>query len=196
MRKTGEITVFTSTQLVGTDIYDSLDQIMPDDGITSSVATVTSDWMMEDGEARHYNPYTHFEYSSLTPVEIETITIKCPNLTVTRLMGYLEERRLKDEHLITFGIFIPDLKNKLVWGHDFLALGYNIESKTFAFTAQNILGNLPCFNLQLLAYTLYDTLKDYLTIEMSMTNILRASPAKILVVLNEMFSLPLEYYAS
>lgn len=182
--------------MVGTSIYDSLNQILPDDVVITSVATGISDWIMEDGETKHYSPYNHFEYRSLPPAEIETIPIKYPKLTVTGLLGQLEGRRLKDGHLITSGIFIPSLKNKLIWEHNFITLDYDIKSKAFAFTVQNILGNLPRFNLQLIADTLDDTLEDYLTNEMSITDILGTRPAEILAVLDEIFSLPLEYYVS
>ena len=172
--------------LIGAGTCGSLSKTLAGGDLIASAEALIADWLMEDDAGRSYGPYGLFEYQPLTPATAEAMTIKCADPVVTELLNRLETLGFKRGRLLTSGVFVAGLKNKLAKGRDFQALGCDMESGVFAYVARNLLGDRPWFNLRVVADTLDETLADYFTKEAGMTDILGARTAQALAVLDEL----------
>ena len=172
--------------LVGAGTCGSLSRALAGGEMIVSAEAVIADWLMEDDDRRAYAPYGLFNYQPLSAAAVEAMTIRCADPLVAELLKVLEGRGFRSGRMMTSGVFVAGLRNKLAKGRDFQALGCDMESGVFAYAAQRLLGR-PWFNLRVVADTLDDTLDDYFTKEADMTDILGVHAVLALSALDELW---------
>ncbi|MDR2934889.1 MAG: hypothetical protein LBV70_03275, partial [Candidatus Adiutrix sp.] len=174
--------------IIGAGTCGSLSRDLVEGEMIASAEAIIADWFMEDDSGRHYGPYGLFNYRPLSPETLTDLTLNCSDPLVTALLDSLERAGFRRGRLMTSGVFVAGLENKLAKGRAFQSLGCDMESGVFAYAAQNLLGGRPWFNLRVVADTLDETLADYFAKERDMTDILGAKTRQALEVLDELAS--------
>ncbi|MDR1045842.1 MAG: hypothetical protein LBP33_12135 [Candidatus Adiutrix sp.] len=172
--------------LVGAGTAGSLNLEMASGDLIASTSCVISDWRMEDGRASQHGAYGQFVYEPLSAGLAESIALNCLDRTASRLMEHLGAQGFKRGRLMTSDTFVAGREHKLSLGRDFAALACDMESGAFAFTAQNLLGGLPWFNLRIVADSLDQSLADYFSMEIDLVEILGARTAEALQALDRL----------
>ena len=172
--------------IIGAGTCGSLSRELAGGDMIASAEAVITDWLMEDDSGRYYAPYGLFDYQPLSPATAADMTIRCPDPVVAALLDRLEPAGFRRGRLMTSGVFVAGLENKLAKGRSFKALACDMESGVFAYAALNLLGGRPWFNLRVVADTLDETLADYFTKEADMTEILGAKTREALKLLDEL----------
>ncbi len=170
--------------LVGAGTSGSLNLGMSAGDIIISASCLISDWRMEDDSGRQHGPYGQFTYRPLSPQTVDDMLIDCPDPLVRKLADDLTGRGYKKGRLMTSDTFVAGRANKLAQGREFGCLACDMESGAFAFTAQNLLGGIPWFNLRVVADTLDENLSDYFNKEIDMVEILGQKTAEALTALD------------
>ncbi len=170
--------------VVGAGTSGSLSLDLAAGDLIASASVVISDWQMEDDAARHHGPYGQFTYQPLESGVADELAINCPDPLVGRLLDRLRAEGFKEGRMMTSDTFVAGSNHKLNRGREFNCLACDMESGAFAFTAQNLLGGLSWFNLRVVADTLDETLHDYFTKELDMTEILGDKTVQALAALD------------
>jgi nucleoside phosphorylase len=176
--------------IIGAGTCGSLSRDLVEGEMIASAEAIIADWLMEDDSGRHYGPYGLFNYQPLSPETLTNLTLRCDDPLVAALLDHLEQAGFRRGRLMTSGVFVAGLTNKLAKGRSFQALGCDMESGVFAYVAQNLLGGRPWFNLRVVADTLDETLADYFAKEADMTDILGLKTRQALEVLDELLGSP------
>ena len=176
--------------IIGAGTCGSLSRELVEGEMIASAEAVIADWFMEDDSGRQYSPYGLFNYRPLSPETLNDLTLKCSDPRVAALLERLGQTGFRRGRLMTSGVFVAGLENKLAKGRSFQSLGCDMESGVFAYVAQNLLGGRPWFNLRVVADTLDETLADYFAKERDMTDILGAKTRQALEILDDLLGAP------
>jgi len=172
--------------LVGSGTSGSLSLSLTEGDMIASSSVTISDWRMEDDSSRQFSAYGLFDYKPLAPAAAEEMALTCDDFVVKRLMSKLESRDFKIGRMMTSDTFVAGVDNKISSGKNFNCLACDMESGAFAFTARNLLGGIPWFNLRVVADTLDENLSDYFKKEINMVEILGQKTAEALTVLDKL----------
>ncbi|MDR2406404.1 MAG: hypothetical protein LBE27_08560 [Deltaproteobacteria bacterium] len=172
--------------VVGAGTSGSLNLSLKGGDVLASSECVISDWRHEDGNEVWVAPYGVFDYSLPEDEKIQQMLIREEDPLIVDLMDRLHRNGFQSGRILTSDTFVSGKDYKLALGKVFGADICDMESASFAYTAQQ--RKAKFFNLRVVADTLDETLSDYFAKETDVARILGEKVSEALTMFDEMYT--------
>ena len=174
--------------VVGVGTSGSLSKNLRSGDVIVSNGAVVSDWQMVDDHKICHAPYGELCYEEIGQSNLNKITFECTQPLIGQFINSLDSSEFKKGNMLCSDTFVAGLNHKLKSGEKFQCQACDMESGVLAYLAQNKLGNLPWFNVRVVADTLADNFDDYVTMEVNMVEILGGKLVKALKTLDALLA--------